>query len=138
MPQGIAIADVSVTHPTSLNTLSRAAATTGAAALHRDRQKQTAYARVDPNGYSFVPFSVESYGHLGQPAMKLLHSLGDGAAGPGSVSRASFVAGALQELSVGSIRGNFLLYGASVGMLARCSGSSFLSGLSVPTDEHVV
>jgi hypothetical protein len=37
---------------------------------------------VEPNGYPFVPFSVESYGRLGQPAMKLLHSLGDEAAGP--------------------------------------------------------
>jgi hypothetical protein len=48
------------------------------------------------------------------------------------------VAGALRELSVGLIRGNFLLYRASVGMLARSSGSSFRAGLSVPTDEHVV
>jgi hypothetical protein len=138
MPQGIAIAEVSITPPTSFNTLSRAAATAGAAASHRDRQKQTAYARVEPNGYSFVPFSVESYGRLGQPAMALLHSLGDEAAGPGGVSRASFVAGALRELSKGLIRGNFLLYRASVGMLARSSGSSFRAGLSVPTDEHVV
>jgi hypothetical protein len=106
MPQGIAIADVSIIHPTSLNTLSRAAAAAGAAASHRDRQKQTAYARVEPNGYSVVPFSVESYGRLGQPAMTLLHSLGDEAAGPGGVSRASFVAGALRELNVGLIRGN--------------------------------
>jgi hypothetical protein len=138
MLQGIAIADVSIIHPTSPNSLSRAGATAGAAASHRDRQKQTAYARVEPNGYSFVPFSVESYGRLGQPAMTLLHSLGDEAAGPGGVSRASFVGGALRELSVGLIRGNFLLYRASVGMLAKSSGNSFRAGLSVPSDEHVV
>jgi hypothetical protein len=41
--------------------------------------------------------------------MKVLHSLGDEAAGPGSASQASVVAGALRELSVGLIRGNFLL-----------------------------
>jgi hypothetical protein len=138
MPQGIAIADVSIIHPTSLSTLSRVAATAGAATSHRDRQKQTAYARVEPNGYSFVPFSVESYGRLGQPAMTLLHSLGDEATGPRGVSRASFVAGALRELSVGLIQGDFMLYGVSVGMLARSSGSSFRAGLSMPTDEHVV
>jgi hypothetical protein len=34
--------------------------------------------------------------------------------------------------------GELLLYRASVGMLARSSGSSFRAGLSVPTDEHVV
>jgi hypothetical protein len=50
MPQGISIADVSVIHPNSLNTLSQAEATAGAAALHRDGQKQTAYARAELNG----------------------------------------------------------------------------------------
>jgi hypothetical protein len=29
---------------------------------------------------------VESYGRIGQPAMKLLHALGDEAAGPGGVT----------------------------------------------------
>jgi hypothetical protein len=129
MPQGIAIADVSVNvsviHTTPRNTLFHVAATAGAAASHRDRQKRTAYARVEPNGYSFVPFSVESYARLGQPAMKLLYSLGVEAAGPGGVSRAAVVADALRELSVGLIQGHFMLYRATVGMLARCSGSSF-------------
>jgi hypothetical protein len=32
--------------------------------------------------------------------MKLLHDLGDEAPGPGGVTRASFVAGALRELSI--------------------------------------
>jgi hypothetical protein len=90
---------------------------------------------VETNGYSFVPFSVESYGRLGHPKMKLLLLLGDEAAGPGGVLRASVVAGALRELSVGLIRGNFLLYRAYVGMLARSSGSSFWAGLSMPTGE---
>jgi hypothetical protein len=35
---------------------------------------------------------------LGQPAMKLLHALGDEAAGAGGVQRACFVAGALPGL----------------------------------------
>jgi hypothetical protein len=92
--------------PTSLNTLSGSAAQ--AAASHRDKQTHTAYARVEATGCSIVPFSVELYGCLGQPAMKLLHLFGDEAAGPGGVSRASFVAGAMRELSVELIRGNFL------------------------------
>jgi hypothetical protein len=37
--------------------------------------------------------------------MKLLHVLGDEAAGPGGVDRSSFVAGALCELSIGLCRG---------------------------------
>jgi hypothetical protein len=93
---------------------------------------------VEPTGYSFVTFSAESYGRLGQPAMKLLYSLGDEAAGLCGVSQASFVAGALRELSVGLIRESFLLYRASVCMLARSTGISFWAGLSVPTGEHVV
>jgi hypothetical protein len=60
MPQGVAIADVSVIHPLSINSLSAAAASPGAAAARRDHQKRTAYAGVEPNGYAFVPFSVES------------------------------------------------------------------------------
>jgi hypothetical protein len=88
-----------------------------------------AYARVEPHGYGFVPFSVETYHRLGQPAMKLLHVLGDKAAGAGGVTRASFVHGALRKLSVGLCRGS------SVGMLARWSGASYRAGLSVPTGE---
>jgi hypothetical protein len=71
VPQGISIPDVSVNNPTSLNTLSRKAAIAGAAASHRDRQKRMELPRVEPNGYSFEPFPVESYGHLGYPEMRL-------------------------------------------------------------------
>jgi hypothetical protein len=48
---------------------------------------------MEPKRYPFVP--LESYGRLGQPAMKLLHALSNKAAGP--VEHASFV-GALREL----------------------------------------
>jgi hypothetical protein len=61
--------------------------------------------------------------------------------GPGPVTQCHSGTGRhgqLRELSVGLIRGNFSLYRASVGMLARSSGRSFRAGLSVPTDEHVV
>jgi hypothetical protein len=136
LPQGIFIADISVIHPLSLNVVSLAGTTAGAAASHRDQLKRTAYARVEPYGYAFVPFSVETYSRLGQLAMKLLHLLGDEAAGPGGVTRASFVNGALRELwvCVGEI---FFAYRASVGMLARSSGASFRAGMRVPTDECV-
>jgi hypothetical protein len=59
---------------------------------------------------------VSHTGHLGQSAMKHLHSLGDEAPGPGGVTRASSVNGTVRELSVGLCRGNFLSYRASVGM----------------------
>jgi hypothetical protein len=134
LPRGIAIADVSVVHPLSTHLLHRAASTAGAAASHRDQQKRTTYARLAPNSYDFVPVSVESYGRLSQPAMKLLHTLGEEAAGPWDASRASFVDGALRELSVGLVGGNYFLYRASVGMLARSSGACFRPCLARPTD----
>jgi hypothetical protein len=69
--------------------------------------------------------------------MKQLHLLGDEAVGPGGVTRASFVNGALRELSVGLCRGNFFACRASVGMLARSSGASSRAGMRVPIDECV-
>jgi hypothetical protein len=68
--------------------------------------------------------------------MKLLHELGDEAARPGGVTRASFVAGALREISVGQCRGNFFMYRACLGMIAKSSGMGFRAGMRVPTDEH--
>jgi hypothetical protein len=110
LPRGITISDISVIHPLSINILPRGATTSRAAASHRDEQKRTAHAKAEPNGYGFVPFSVETYGQLGHPAMKRLHDLGEEAAGPGGVSQSSFMAGALRELSVGLCRGNFMAY----------------------------
>jgi hypothetical protein len=55
--QGISI---TVIHPLSMNIISRAATTAGAAASHRDLQKRKAHAREELHGYSFVPFSVET------------------------------------------------------------------------------
>jgi hypothetical protein len=101
----------SPTFPSSTSSLSMKtpATTAGAVASHRDQQKRIAYARVQPHGYSFVPFSVETYGPLGQPVMKLLLLLGDKAAGSGGVMRASFVKCALRELSVGLCRSSSCL-----------------------------
>jgi hypothetical protein len=67
--------------------------------------------------------------------MKLLHVLGDEAAGPGGVDLASFVAGALQELNIGLCRGSFFMFRACLGMLAKPSGTGFRAGMRVHTDE---
>jgi hypothetical protein len=68
--------------------------------------------------------------------MKLPHALGGVAAGPGRADGASFVAGALREFSIGLCRGNFFMYRACLGMLAKSSGTGFPAGMHVPTDEH--
>jgi hypothetical protein len=136
LSRGITIADLSITHPLAINTLAAAATTAGAAAACREQQKRATYSRVEPNGYPFVPFSVESYGRVGQPAMKLLNALGEEAAGPGGVTQASFVAGALREISIGLCRDNFFMYHVYLGMFANSSGTGFQAGMSVPKDEH--
>jgi hypothetical protein len=101
-------------------------------------QKRVAYGRVEPHEYLFVPFSVDMYGRLGQPVMELLHKLGDEADGPGGILRASFVAGALGELSLGLFVGIFFMLCASVGMLARVRGTGFRARTDVPADDLVV
>jgi hypothetical protein len=78
----LTIIDVSAVRPPSANTLSAAAEIVGATAARRDALKQASYSRVEPNGYTIVPFTTESHGRLGVPAMKLLHDLGDEAASP--------------------------------------------------------
>jgi hypothetical protein len=82
-----------------LQILSHSADTDGATASFRDQHKKAAYARVEPSGYGFIPLTVESFGRLDQPAMKLLHQFCDKAAGDGGASRASFVSGPLEGLT---------------------------------------
>jgi hypothetical protein len=95
-----------------------------------------AFAHVELSGNSLVPFTEDTYGCLGQPAMRLLHILENGAAG-GCVTRAPFAAGALRELSVGLLKGGFFMYPACVGMFASLSWTGFRPGMVVPRDEQV-
>jgi hypothetical protein len=99
----------------------------------RARQRRVAYSRVELNRYTFefVPFSMKNYGRLGQPAMALLNQSWDKATGTGGVSWASFVAGALREISIELCRGNFLLYRGSLGGVARASGLTHPGLISV-------
>jgi hypothetical protein len=133
-PQGITITDVVIIHPQSMITLPAAVVTRGAAAARKDQQKRAVFLRVELNGYTCVLFSMESYD---QPLMALLYRLGDEAAGPGGISRASFVAGTLREIGIGLCRGNLILYCGIVGMLDRATGSHFCAWLHVPTDNIV-
>jgi hypothetical protein len=67
--------------------------------------------------------------------MKLIHALGDKAAGSGGVKWVSFVGGALHELSVGLTflcRVTFLMYRACLGILAKYSGTRLLWAAIVP------
>jgi hypothetical protein len=57
---GLAIVDVPVTHPPDVANRAAAARTDGAAAERRDRERRRAYSRLEPHGYPFMPFFVES------------------------------------------------------------------------------
>jgi hypothetical protein len=133
----LTIADVSVIHPAASTYVAAAARTTGSAAAVRDRHKQARYDRGDAGGYAFVPLSVETYGRMGAPAMKLLNTLADTAAAAGVVIKGDFVRNTLRELSVGLCKGNGLMYRAGLKILARTSGCAFLSGADVPVADLV-
>jgi hypothetical protein len=122
----MAIVDVS-THPAGAANRAAAAANDGAAVAKRDSEKRRTYIRLEPNGYPFTPFSDETYGRLGKPAIAVLGRLGveaAGAAGLSTASKSAFVWSALRELSVGVCRGNCVMDGKALGLAdwARDSG----------------
>ena len=63
-------------------------------------------AQMDGAQHEFVPFAVESFGHLGEDALAFLSTLGDTVAQGGRVSKAAFVKSAFQEISCTLQRGN--------------------------------
>jgi hypothetical protein len=134
LPDGLTVTDVSVIHPAAASYV-RAARVEGGAAASRDQVKRAQYSSADPNGYAFVPLSVETFGRLGKPAMELLNQLATTAASGGTARKDCFVIGALKELSVALCRGNGFVLRRSLGVLARVAGTSFLMGMTVPTSE---
>jgi hypothetical protein len=80
---------------------SAAANTAGAAAPHRDEQTGCQYQRQGSTGYSFL--TLETYGRLGKPLMRLLGDVGQLAAdwGQGLFTKQQFVRGVPRELRVG-------------------------------------
>jgi hypothetical protein len=135
LESGMTVVDVSVTHPPGVALRAASAATDGAAAARRDAEKRRTYNRLAPNGYPLVPFSVETYGRLGKPAVVFLGMLGAEAMAGGDVSKSGFVAAALQELSVGLCKGNYLMHRASLGVLAGVAGRGLRPGADRPVED---
>jgi hypothetical protein len=126
-----------ITHPSGVANRAAAATTDGAAAARRDREKRRTYGQLEPNGYPLIPFSIETYGRLGKPAISFLGQLGlslEAKEAGRMVSKSGFVAAAIRELSVGLCRGNYQMYGASLGLLAGVSGRGFREGAAHPTE----
>jgi hypothetical protein len=110
-----------------------------AAAARRDREKSRTYGQLEPNGYPFIPFSMETYGRLGKPAISFLGQLGlEAKEAWRKVSKSGFVAAAIRELSVGLCRGNYQMYRASLGLRAGVSGRGFREGAAHPKEDSEV
>jgi hypothetical protein len=135
MPRGLTVIDVAVVHPGASTYVDRAAAMPGAAAAATDLRKTAAYRRGGYQGFTFVPFSVESYGRLGCPAMAFLNELAEVAASSGAVSKGAFLARALRGISVALCRGNAALFRAGLSVYAHTTGTDVRSGDAVPSAD---
>jgi hypothetical protein len=98
---------VTVMHPTAESFVVAAVATPGAAAAARDRHKANHYLhRGFDCSFALVPFSMQTYGCLGEPAMRFLSTLAVTAAAGGRVSQSAFLEGALRLISDALCNGN--------------------------------
>jgi hypothetical protein len=87
------------------------------------RSKRCAYRQMS-SALHFVPMLVESFGRFGALALTLLGDLADKVvqAGRPGLSRATFIAGALRELSVARCRCNASLCRSGAHVTMRASG----------------
>jgi hypothetical protein len=129
------VIDVSVINALAPSHVVAAAAQDGAAAAKRDEQKRAAYADRGDSGYKFIPFSVESLGRLGAPALSLLTKLGRTAAeaSAGAFSSRQFVEGVLQEISVILAHYNRRMEVAVAGYVLRPAGREYMRAHVFPS-----
>ena len=132
----LTILDVSVIHPGASSYAEKAAKQPGYAADLRADQKRKKYSGAGYEGYTFVPFSVESYGRLGKPAMAFLNKLSRDS-GLRGTSRGAFMASSLRELSVALARGNARVFRSGAKVYVRLAGKDRWAGLSKPLAEAV-
>jgi hypothetical protein len=72
----VSVVDMSMTQPSGVASRRAAATMDGTAAARRHREKRRTYGQLEPKGYPFIPFSVETYGRLGKLAISFLGQLG--------------------------------------------------------------
>jgi hypothetical protein len=87
-------------------------------------------------GHTFVPASVETYGHLGKPIMRYLRTLSDVASARSlAVTWGSFRtarASAHRELRVALVQRQGYVYRSCALLLAKASGRPMLPGADTP------
>jgi hypothetical protein len=120
-------------HPRCPTYVAAASRTRGSAAALRDRHKYRAHAGHLHPGHTFVPASVETYGHLGRVIMRYLRTLSDVAPGRSlAVIRGSFLASAHRELSVALVQSQGYVYRSCALLLAKASGRQVFPGADTP------
>jgi len=124
--------DVSVTHPASQEYRDAACRRPGAAAERRDTKKMNDHAKDGTSGYSFIPFSIESYGRLGKPAEQLLKEVAEKASSTGMCDRNDFLQWSYREISVRLIKGNARIFQVFCQVLSRGVGKDFVLGQEEP------
>jgi hypothetical protein len=124
LSSSLVVADVSVVHPAATSYSRAAARTASGAAASRDALKRRQYhAGGPPAALSFLPLSLETYGHLGVSVMQVLNALAEAAlasSGAGAdVTKAEFISRALREPGVTLCMGNELIGKVCMFMLLR-------------------
>jgi hypothetical protein len=120
-------------HPRCATYVAAASQTKGAAAALRDRDTYRSHAGHQHPGHTFVPASVETYGHLGKPIMRYLRTLSDVASARSpAVTRGSFLASAHPELSVALVQRQGYIYRSCALLLAKASVWPVLPGAGTP------
>ena len=79
---------------------------------------------------------METYGYLGKPLVRYLHTVSEVAAAHGpAVTKGSFLAEARRELSVAMIKCQGSVYRGCANLLARAAGRQVSPGAEVPYED---
>jgi hypothetical protein len=133
MLDDLLMVDTSCVHPAGATMRGKASKQAAAAATARDKAKRRDHAKDGTPGYTFVPFSTETYGRLGVEAEGLLKDLATKAASTGVWERDVFLHWIRKEISLSLIRGNAKIFKRFVGCLIRGVGQHFQQGDDIPT-----
>ena len=86
-------------------------------------------------GYEFWPLATESHGLHGKSSRVFVNKLGTIAASRGDISKSAFVRSVYKALSIALVRGQSIMYDASLERVVRAAGQSFEQGSRVVLQE---
>ena len=126
--------DVVVAHVSAKSNAAEAAKTLGWTAARAERTKRTRFRKDVPDhaAFRFVPFAVETSGHMGKEAVKFVNLLGDIPAESGCIPKGAFGRWAMQLLSVTVQPGNAEMYCRTGLDISREQDLRYDAGFAVP------